>query len=257
MHSELTSVRELHQVDRRRRELSAEIAHLPKHISEIENKLKSHREKLESDQATLEENHKRRRQMEGEIAAQEQKNSRLREQMSEAKTNDQFRAFQHEIKFAEDEIRKIEDRILDGMEEAEALDQLVGESKKSLELEAQSVEKEVREAQARVAKDEEELSTVEVQRKKLAASISPQVLGTYERVQKMRGGEAVAEASADRCFACNVVLRPQFSQMLRFGQKVMTCESCGRILYYVPPDEGPRLEDPAGESNVAPNNRPA
>ncbi len=257
MHSELTSVRELHKVDRRRQQLSAEIARLPKHVAEIEKKLQSHREKLESDQAALEENHKRRRQMEGGISTHEGKISRLREQMSEAKTNAQFRAFQHEIKFAEDEIRKIEDRILDGMEEAEALDRLVGESKKSLELEARSVEKEVREAQARVVEDEEELAAVDVQRKELAASISPQVLGTYERAHKMRGGEAVAEASAERCLACNVVLRPQFSQMLRFGETVMTCESCGRILYYVPPDEGPPLEDPAGESNVAPHNRPA
>ena len=257
MHSELTSVRELHKVDRRRQELSAEIAHLPKHIAEIEKKLKSHREKLRTDQAALEDNRKSRRQMEGEIPTHEQKISRLREQMSDAKTNEQFRAFQHEIKFGEDEIRKVEDRILDKMEEAEALEQLVKTSQESLELEAAAVEKEVREARARVAKDEEELAAVEEQRKELAASISPQVLSMYERVQKLRGGEAVAEASADRCLACNVRLRPQFSQTLRFGQKVLTCESCGRILYYVPADEGPRLEDPAGESNVAPNNRPA
>ena len=257
MHSELTSVRELHKVDRRRQELSAEIARLPKHIIEIEQKLKSHREKLEADQAALEENHKRRRQMEGEIGTHEQKISRLREQMSEARTNEQFRAFQHEIKFAEDAIRKIEDRILDGMEEAEALDQLVSASRESLDLEAQAVEKEVREARACVAKDEEELASVEAQRRELAGSISPEVLEMYERVRKLRGGNAVAEASEDRCLACNVRLRPQFSQMLRFGEKVLTCESCGRILYYLPADEGPPLEDPASESNVAPNNQPA
>ena len=257
MHSELTSVRELHKVDRRRQELSAEIAHLPKHIAEIEKKLKSHREKLRTDQAALEDNRKSRRQMEGEIPTHEQKISRLREQMSDAKTNEQFRAFQHEIKFGEDEIRKVEDRILDKMEEAEALEQLVKTSQESLELEAAAVEKEVREARARVVKDEGELAAVEAQRKELAASISPQVLSMYERVLKLRAGEAVAEASADRCLACNVRLRPQFSQMLRFGKKVLTCESCGRILYYVPADEGPRLEDPAGESNVAPNNQPA
>ena len=257
MHSELTSVRELHEVDRCRQELSAEIARLPKHIAEIEQKLQSHREKLRTDQAALEDNGKSRRQLEGEIATHEQKISRLREQMSEAKTNEQFRAFQHEIKFAEDEIRKVEDRILDKMEQSEALEQLVKTSEKSLDLEATAVEKEVREARARVAKDEEELTAVEAQRQQLAASISPQVLGTYERVRKLRSGNAVAEASADRCLACNVRLRPQFSQMLRFGEEVLTCESCGRILYYVPADEGPPLEDPAGESNVAPNNQPA
>jgi len=45
----------------------------------------------------------------------EQKISKLKGQMVEAKTNEQYRAFQSEIDFCQAEIRKLEDRILDLM----------------------------------------------------------------------------------------------------------------------------------------------
>ena len=256
MHSELRSVCDLHKVDRRRQELITEIARLPNHIAEIQQKLECHREKLKADQVALEENRKSHRQLEGKITTHEQKISRLQEQLSEARTNEQFRAFQREIKFEQEEIRKIEDRILEGMEEAESLEQLVAASEKSLELESQAVEKEVVAARARVSKDEEELAAANTQRQGLVVSISPEVLATYERVQKLRAGETVAEASVDRCLACNVRLRPQFSQMLRFGETVLTCESCGRILYYGPSDLGAHLEEPACATNLTSNNHP-
>ena len=60
--------------------------------------------------------------MEGEIQVHEQKISKLKDQMAQAKTNEQYRAFQNEIDYAKKEIRKAEDRILELMTEAEPLD---------------------------------------------------------------------------------------------------------------------------------------
>jgi len=42
--------------------------------------------------------------------------------MLQAKTNEQYQAFQHEIGFCQSEIRRSEDRILDLMSESEDLD---------------------------------------------------------------------------------------------------------------------------------------
>jgi uncharacterized protein len=58
------------------------------------------------------------------------------------------------------------------------------------------------------------------------------VLGMYERLRKRyKNGKAVAEAAKGSCSVCHMALRPQFFQELNVGNKVMTCESCGRILY--------------------------
>src|SRR4051794_10236593 len=110
MPPDLKLVVRLQELDNRLAELMREIAALPKHVAEIEKKLTSHERKLEADRAALAANLKERKKCESDIEVQKQKISKLRDQMQGAKTNDQFRAFQHEIEFCEKEIRKSEDR---------------------------------------------------------------------------------------------------------------------------------------------------
>src|SRR4029077_20836196 len=119
---DLKLVIRLQDIDNRLMELSREIATLPKHILEIEKKLGSHERKLEADRAALLANQKERKKCEGDIQVQEQKISKLKDQRGQAKTNEQFRAFQSEIDFCQSEIRKAEDRILELMSESEPLD---------------------------------------------------------------------------------------------------------------------------------------
>ena len=208
MNPDIPIVRELQLVDCRIRELTEEIARLPRYIAEIENKLESHEIALSKDQAILEENRKDRRLMDGKISTYEQKMSQLRVQMGEAKTNTQFRAFQKEIEFSKNEIRKTEDSILDKMVEAEKLETNVEIAKTALQAEKQVVAKEVERTTARVSKDEHELAAVRNDREQLITGISPQVLALYTRVSKTRQGVAVASVSDERCMACNVVLHP-------------------------------------------------
>ncbi len=240
---------DLQSVDTRIAELKLEIARLPKHIAEIERKLESHKQALAADQAALEQNRKKRRLMESEIAGLEQKLSHIRVQMGEAKTNEVFRAFQKETKFGEDGIGKVEDRILDKMIEAETIEQNIAKAEQALKIESEAVAKEITETKARFAKDEDELVLDQKKRDASASSVTPDVLKTYERVRKLRGN-AVAEVSGDCCLVCNVVMRPHVSQRLRQGEEILTCESCGRILYY-PPLDSPPVEDPAGENSLA------
>ena len=76
MNQNIALVRELQIVDHRIRELTEEIARLPKYISEIESKLESHKSALAQDQATLEQNQKTRRLMDGDVGTYQQKISR-------------------------------------------------------------------------------------------------------------------------------------------------------------------------------------
>ena len=98
---------------------------LPKHIAEIEKKLGAHERKLDADRAALAANQKERKKCESDIPVQEQKISKLKDQMLSAKTNEQYRAFQHEIEFCQKEIRRLEDRILELMSESEPLEKNV------------------------------------------------------------------------------------------------------------------------------------
>src|SRR3954466_16148102 len=112
--------------------LTKEISTLPKHIAEIEKKLEGHLRRLENDKAALIANQKDRKRLEGEIQAHDQKISKLKGQMMEAKNNEQYKAFQHEIDYAGQETRKAEDRILELMGEAEPLEKNVKAAEASL-----------------------------------------------------------------------------------------------------------------------------
>ena len=244
MPPELSPLIRLQAVDDRIAELNQEIAALPKHIALIEKKLESHARRLEADRAALSANQKDRKRLEGDIQVQEQKISKLKSQMMDAKTNEQYRAFQHEIEFCENEIRKAEDRILDLMSESEPLEKNVKAAEEELKKERAQVEREKQEARQRTAVDQKAVAELQGERKELIAKVGSSVHTQYERIRKGRGGVAISEVVGGRCSTCHITLRPQFLQDLKKSEKIMNCESCGRIVYYNPPAT---FEDLTGE----------
>lgn len=234
MQQDLALALRLQGLDRKIATLENEIAALPKHISEIEKKLEAHTRRLEADRAALSANQRDRKKLDGDIQVHQQKISKLRDQMLQAKNNEQYRAFQNEITYIENEIRKAEDRILDLMEQSEALESNVKATEIDLKKQRDHVESEKSRARERTAADQAALAGARAERKSSADTMTPKVLADYERIRKKTKGTVVAEATEGRCDACQIALRPQFFQDLRHGDQIMYCESCGRMLTYNP-----------------------
>ena len=232
---DLKLVIRLQEIDNRLADLAREISALPKHIAEIEKKLVSHERKLEADRAALAANQKERKKCEGDIQIQEQKISKLKDQMLQVKTNEQYKAFQAEIEFCNTEIRKAEDRILELMTESEPLDKNVKAAELALKAEKAEVDGEKNQARERTAVTQKAANDLQQERASIVTGISPSTYKTYERVRKGRRGIAVAEAVDGRCSVCNIALRLQYFQDVKRGDQILFCESCQRILYYNPP----------------------
>src|SRR6266478_8392770 len=90
----------LQDIDNRVAEVTREVSSLPKHIAEIEKKLESHERKLDADRAALTANQKDRKRLEGDIQVQQQKISKLKDQMLGAKTNRHTGPFSNKMKSA-------------------------------------------------------------------------------------------------------------------------------------------------------------
>lgn len=235
MNPDIHLVLRLQSLDARILGLEKEIAALPKHIAEIEKALETHQRRWEADRAALTANQKDRKKLEGDIQVHEQKISKLRDQMLQAKTNEQYRAFQNEISYLEAEIRKAEDRILDLMGASEPLELNVKTAETALKKEKEDVEAEKKKARERTAADQKSLEELRAERVQAAQQVSPTLNRLYEKVRKKWHGVALAEVQEGRCTGCHITLRPQLFQELRSGDQILTCESCGRILYYNPP----------------------
>jgi len=256
MNSDLANLIELQKADAEIARLQAEIASLPKKVSGIEAKLAGSKERAEKAKAALKADEVARRKHESEIEALRQKISKYRDQMLSVKTNQEYQALGHEITFAEQNIGKLEDKILETMVDADGKNNDLKRAESELKAHVSEIEKEKALATQRTAEDEKLLGEAKQQRDARRKSIDADVLRHYDRVLKFRGS-AIAEAVDQRCSGCQVLLRPQVYNELRSTEKFITCDSCQRILYYDPTHDSnpvvPKAPDISAEQadNVA------
>lgn len=232
MNADLRKLLHLQDIDIRIAGLKEEIARLPKQIAEIERQLEGHIRQLEKNKAALAANQRNRKQFDLDVQTHQQKISKLRDQMLQAKTNEQYRAFQNEIGYAETEIRKCEDKTLDLMSEAETLEGAVKTAEVALAAEKKQVEAEKARAKERTDVDRKALSEADAERASISTTLPKQVLALYDRLRlKSRNGIAVTEVKNGICLSCRMTLRPQVVMELRTSGDIQQCENCRTILY--------------------------
>ena len=175
-----------------------------------------------------------RRDIEKEVAAVQTRLSKYKDQLMAVKTNKEYQAMQTEIATAEGLVRSHEDRLLDLMEvsEQEAADLKAAEAAMKSEQAAIAAEQQALDAEKGTQGAELERLTAE--RAALLPQISQEALTIFERVAHGRKGVAVAEARDGLCVVCHVRLRPQVFNEVRRNAAIVQCDSCTRILYYVP-----------------------
>jgi hypothetical protein len=253
MNADLEKLIKLEQVDRESARLSAEVAALPKRVAQIEHQLADAKARVEQARTAIKSQEHKRRGLESDIQSHQQKIAKFRDQSLDVKTNEQYRALMHEIEFTQAEIRKAEDKILEIMEGGELFDRQVKSSESDLKTQAAQVEKEKEDARSTTAKDEAQLKDLQNERQTLRTGANGDLLDLYDRVLRARK-TAIAEAREQRCTACFVLLRPQKWNEIKAGGEVMTCDSCGRILFYDPAHEPP---PPQPEKKKSKKSKPA
>src|SRR5579872_5285142 len=186
MHPDLEKLIKLEQADREIARLSAEVAALPKRVAEIEHQLSDAKARVEQAKTAIKSQEQKRRSLESDIQSHQQKIGKFRDQSLDVKTNEQYKALMHEIEFAQAEIRKAEDKILEIMEGGELFDRQVKSSESELKTQAAQVEKEKEEARTLTAKDEAQLAELQAQRKEIRTGTTEQLLDLYDRVLRAR-----------------------------------------------------------------------
>ena len=68
----------------------------------------------------------------------------------------------------------------------------------------------------------------------VAARISSPALSLFEQLAQHRKGIALSEARAGSCTQCHVRLRPQIFNEVRRMDALIQCDSCSRILFFLP-----------------------
>ena len=234
MNPDLQRLLQLQELDSTAERHRRRVSDIPALQAALDARLAERKAAVDAVKSRIAECQTARREVERDLAAVQARLSKFKNQLMEVKTNKEYQAMQKEMSVAEQEISDQETRLLERMEEADAL---------ALELktaEAALKSEQIEIARERGALDGEreqigaDLQRISHERDRVTTVISREVLALYERVAQGRKGLALAEARDGLCTVCHVRLRPQVFNEARRNDTIIQCDSCTRILYFVP-----------------------
>jgi uncharacterized protein len=239
MNADLERVIALQGLDTASHDAQRRLAEQPEREKALEVRIDEAKQQVATAKERLAANQAARREIEKDVAVHQSRLSKFREQAMAVKTNQEYHAIQHEIAFAQTEIKTREDGILELMVQADELAANVKKAEAGLSSEQKSVESDRKALATEMSDLRERLERLAHERVELVAAIAPAVLATFEIVARRRNGIGVAEARDGVCTICHVRLRPQVFNTVRRNAEIVQCESCQRILFYVPAPAAP------------------
>ncbi len=236
----LRELLELQDVDTRLGGVRARLSVFPKRIAELNQRLEASRNALEQSKQSHSTTLKDRKRYELDVEQWKEKVRKYKDQAFQVKTNEAYKALQHEVEMAEAEIAKAEDRLLEQMVSGEQYDRQVKAAEKNFRQAEEQIGAEHKEIESEKATADKELGELEAERANVVKSIPEDLLDHYQRIAKKHGGTAIAEVRGEACSACGARIRPQVFQILRREDtsELYHCELCTRILYYIEPPAG-------------------
>jgi uncharacterized protein len=251
MHPAIPHLIELQRVDSQIAALRAELESLPKRIREADSKLAGARSEVAAAKEALTQIVSQRKKFEFEAQEWKDRAKKYRDQSGAVKTNDAYRALQHEIANAEAQVAKAEDRQLEVMLSAEDTERRVKIAESRLKEAEQALAAERKAIEAQGAEKKKQLDAAAVEREKIIAPVPEEMLELYARIAKRHNGIAMAQVRDDQCRACGLRVLPHTVQDLRSetSEEVYRCESCGLILYTLDPI--PFAKSANGSANAA------
>ena len=234
MNPDLERLITLQRLDTAAHDAQRRLAEEPERERAFQARIEEARQRVATAKEQLTRNQGARREIEKDVAVHQARLSKFREQAMAVKTNQEYHAIQHEIAFAQSEIKTREDKLLELMLQADELAVAARRADADLAAEQKAVDADRKAMAAELAELRAALDRDAGERAKVVSALSPQLLATFDLVAKRRHGVAVAEARDGICTICHVRLRPQVFNTVRRNDEIIQCDSCQRILYFTP-----------------------
>lgn len=204
----------------------------PAKLRVLEAGLSKHKEKAESKNQEIQELQKEQRELQRRLGVQQEKITKYKTQRAAIKTNKEYTALELEINELEKSNSEIEEEILKTME---SLDKSETELKKAQE-EFHNQELIFKKNKISIITDVKKINKKIVEWKNKRAIIEPkisQILMTrYDNWRQRKKINFVAVIDGQACGGCHLTLPPQLINEVRKKRELLTCNSCGRVLYW-------------------------
>jgi uncharacterized protein len=219
------------------------IAAHPQRLANADARLEASQAAVEAARHRLKDSQEARRALEKDAALYQGRLTKFKDQLSSVKTNREYTAMQHEIATAQSDLGAAEEKVLERMMEGDVMAADLKAAEAALAAERKQIEAEKKELTDDLAAEQDAPAQALESRAALVKELEPRLLGLFEQVARARKGVALCSATRDGlCSVCHVRLRPAVFQQVRHNDMIVQCDSCQRILYYVPPP--PPVEHP-------------
>jgi len=248
---DLARLIELQEIESRAAVATKAIADAPIRIAALDALLHDATTALDTARNALAESKTRRSFVDKDLAAVQQRQSKYKDQLMQVKTNDEFRAMQHQIEAAAVDVGQYEEKILINMMEVDEINAAIKQAEAALKAAQSKVSTERAAIEHDVTLQQGVVIDTTAARARLVAAMDNNgVVETFERIAKVRG-TAVARAEGERCTVCQVRLRPAVFVNVLKNDQIVQCDSCNRILYFVLPAAA-RSDTPASSGGASP-----
>lgn len=220
---------DLGELERSKEYIPDMMEHLKKEIDEIDEKLTTTRDELQN--ARLEQ-----KEIELSLSTKQERLQSLQDRMMAIKTNKEYDALVSEIDQLKNDISNLETRGLELLEIIESRE----EELKGLEEKVKGIKdvngNQIDSLQEQIDSVGGKIDSKAIERKSIVDNITKRAMSVYERIRKGKGGAAVVAVKKRACGACFKSLPPQRIQEIKIGDRIITCDSCGRMLVWIDND---------------------
>ena len=224
----------LHELDDRLVTLEGALRRYPGERKLLEARTSGEKARLESHKQRLHDLQLRHRQIEKDVETLQAEERKFQGQLPMVKKNEEYQALLKEIGDRKARRSDRETELLVMMDE----EQRLASERPVLEQALKTAENEAAARLQTIASEEqaerEQVAALERQRQTLLERLPAGIRVRYERIRTSKEGRGVVPILKGSCGGCYRGQPPQALQEARRGDRVLTCDGCGRLLIWPP-----------------------
>ncbi len=232
MDTDFENLIKLQDLDIELRNTSVLLEDIPHQIEDIDKKIEESLQIVQDAKNKLAQNQKKRRDLESEVQDYKERIIKYKRQLNEVKTNKEYSSLLKEIDETSTKIDTLEEKIIEEMLQADEIEKEIKTANEKAAAAQHGLTERKQTIFQEKAEAEDKMRKLEKNREELLPKIPSEQLKLYTQLSAKKNGIVLSEIREEFCSMCHMRVRPQMVNELIAGSKIITCENCGRILYY-------------------------
>jgi hypothetical protein len=218
--------------DQKRLTLESQLRAVPRDIAAVEQRIAAEQTEQEATRGELQQLELKKKAIENEIGAATEQMTRYKSQQLQVRKNDEYQALGGEIERTQAGIGALEEQellVMFAIDEAKRKFATAGEE---LRRNVSGHEARIRMLREREAGLQSELQTVQAMVASVRQGIDETALRFYDRLAAKPGLPVVVAIREGMCGGCHLKISYNVDSEIRKGDKLLTCDQCGRIVFW-------------------------